>query len=150
MSLLELCLEEMSAGNYSRIIQEILLGNVPLNTRDDRGYTVFHLLAWKNMTEKVVLLLDEADCPVDLPSSTGQTALHLACMKDCVETIKVLLDRGADINRPCKVMFTPILTALKNNCPNSFVVLLSRGANIHAKDTSGCSVLHWAAYLNNL
>jgi ankyrin repeat protein len=98
------------------------------------------------MTDKVIYLLDEANCPVDIESTQGQTALHLAAMKNHIDTIKVLLDRGADIDHNCKIKFTPICSALKGNCLNSVVVFLSRNANLHSTDTNGCSMMHWAAY----
>jgi len=105
----------MAAGNFSKIIQEILLGNLAPDIKNPEGYTVLHIAAWKDLHEKVSYLLDEGQLPVNLLSSTGQTPLVLAAMNGCTRTMKILLDRGADIELADKVKFTPAFTAANHN-----------------------------------
>jgi len=85
------------------------------------------------------------------------SALHMAASRSDSDRhfrcLQVLLDNGADVNKACKDVGTPLHLAItSNNLCNSHAVrlLLEHGADPNIKDHHGNSPLHYAISDRNM
>ena len=97
----------------------------------------------------VAKLLIEMGAQVNNTNNDGRTALILGGRH--IETVKLLLQNGAQINKKCNlgrhVLFT---TFTDYKTPELANLLISSGAEVDVIDVRGETVLHLAAYANNL
>ena len=67
-----------------------------LETRDDDGETALHLIAAKNSTETMHLLLSASELIRDIEDNLGRTPLLRAAADGHEEVLRVLIEAGAD------------------------------------------------------
>ena len=141
---------EYQRGNFFPILQCLKLGNVPKDFVDQSGYNILHHAVSYNMVEIVLILLDIFKFDINIRSKTNQTPLMIAANFGFNEIIKILCDHGCDINAQDDTKFTALLYTIKQGMLNSTIYLLYKNANTTLADSNGCTLLHWAAYKNNL
>jgi ankyrin repeat protein len=146
--ILKRSLDGLKHGNLITMMKEIKAGNVQMEQLDEAGNPLLHVAVWREdmAVAKEMLAL----CPVDLKNSKGQTALHLAAARGSFPFIKLLLDRGADIEAKDQFQYSPLLTTVQNRHLHAFLCLAQRGASLDCLDINGSSLVHWAAYVNDL
>ena len=64
--------------------------------------------------------------------------------------MRLLLDLGADIEARDATGRTPLLAAVDKGSNNAALIIMGRGGDLHARDNSGWSIAHFAAYKNNI
>lgn len=146
--ILKRSLDGLKHGNLITMMKEIKAGNVKMDQPDDAGNPLLHVAVWREevMVAKEMLSV----CPVDLRNSKGQTPLHLAVARGSLPLIKLLLDRGADIEAKDQFQYSPLLTTVQNRHLLAFLCLVQRGASLDTLDINGSTLVHWAAYMNDL
>lgn len=146
--ILKRCLDGLKHGNLITMMKEIKAGTVQMDQLDDAGNPLLHVAVWREdmpVAKEMVTL-----CPVDLKNSKGQTALHLAAARGSFPFIKLLLDQGADIEAKDQFQYSPLFTTVQNRKLQAFLCLLQRGASLDCLDINGSSLVHWAAYVNDM
>lgn len=141
---------EYQKGNFLPGIHCLYYNLVPKDYIDPTGYNIFHHAISYNNVEVVIALLDHLKLDIHLRSKTNQTCVMIASNFGFNEMLKVLLDRGARLDEQDDTRFTALLYCIKQGHISTFLYLLSRGANYNLTDVNGCSVVHWAAYKNNV
>ena len=89
-------LDAAKHGNVSDVVK-MLNARMPVNSRDENGWTALHLASWSNRTYIVRLLLQRG-ADVNARNDDGMTPLHRAAGWNSTEVIKVLLEHGASKN----------------------------------------------------
>lgn len=63
---------------------------------------------------------------------------------------KILINLGQDVNEVDEFGYTPLFYAVKSKQHKMALLLIHEGAVIERADHQGCSVMHWAAYNNDV
>ena len=94
-------------------------------TCTDKGESVIHLAALKGYA-KLLNLLIENDCEVNLLDGSNENALHIAVRNENMEIISILLDAGVDFNLKNKNGQTPFDLASKIELKNRIYDKISK------------------------
>ncbi|PKI45347.1 hypothetical protein CRG98_034265 [Punica granatum] len=110
--------------------------------RDDRGWTLLHIVARRGDLKQVKRLLDEGmdvNVPAWGPKSKGFTPLHLAAEGGHLEVMDELLERGANIDARTKGAcgWTPLHSAAKERKREAVKFLVENGAFL-PEDMNDC------------
>lgn len=73
----------------------------------------------------------------ELGRLTGDSLLHHRVRSGSVEDVKLLISRGANVNLPGDMGFTPLHSAMFRHTPDIAEVLLAEGANPTLKNEWG-------------
>eukprot|EP00057_Strongylocentrotus_purpuratus_P025738 XP_011680212.1 PREDICTED: transient receptor potential channel pyrexia-like [Strongylocentrotus purpuratus] len=143
-------------------------GQIDPNAKNSSGQTALHVASGFGNFEAVKLLLDhhaEIDTKDNQESTPlhnarrmandESTPLHLAVAEftgdpdldflNNAKCVEHLLDKGADINAPDVVGYTPLIFAVANSVYDCAEILISRGADMDAKTTNDYNVFHVAS-----
>jgi ankyrin repeat protein len=125
-----------------------------LALRDRDGHSLLHWACLFNATDFVRISCEEAGSLtwVDARSTNGQTAFMWACIKGHVETMKLLYHSfDANIVFADSLRADAFILAVQHHQYNAVLLLQKWLGRIgDAKDVSGCSAVHWAAYKGDL
>lgn len=111
-------------------------GADPLLT-DDQGYNLLHSATLDGNVFQLILLLHQADVPVDIPDSQGHTSLMWAAYKGFPACLDVLLKWGADVHARDDLGFTALHWALVKGSYNCIQKLLEYGADRFIANNDG-------------
>ncbi|KAG9689042.1 palmitoyltransferase akr1, partial [Aureobasidium melanogenum] len=111
-------------------------GADPLLT-DDQGYNLLHSATLDGNVFQLILLLHQADVPVDIPDSQGHTSLMWAAYKGFPACLDVLLKWGADVHARDDLGFTALHWALVKGSYNCIQKLLEYGADRFVANNDG-------------
>ncbi|KAI4715359.1 Palmitoyltransferase akr1, ankyrin repeat-containing protein akr1 [Aureobasidium sp. EXF-10727] len=111
-------------------------GADPLLT-DDQGYNLLHSATLDGNVFQLILLLHQADVPVDIPDSQGHTSLMWAAYKGFPACLDVLLKWGADVHARDELGFTALHWALVKGSYNCIQKLLEYGADRFIANNDG-------------
>ena len=99
--------------------EDLLSGCVrrhPIHTAAQNGYT------------RIVELLLQSGCDINLKDSTGSTPLHISAAKGHTEVVRLLVNKGSDINAIDNLGWTPIHLATRDGHTNCVELLLKLGS----------------------
>ncbi|KAJ9620580.1 palmitoyltransferase akr1 [Taxawa tesnikishii (nom. ined.)] len=96
---------------------------------DDQGYNLLHCATLDGNVFQLVLLLHEAEIPVDVPDSQGHTSLMWAAYKGYPACVDVLLRWGADVHARDQQGFTALHWALVKGAYGCIQKLVEYGAD---------------------
>lgn len=138
------------SGNYLPLLHCLNNNLISLDFFDQSGYHPLHTAIAGNLIPMAIIFLDHYKVDVNLRAKNGQTPLMIAANYGHLQIIKLLCDRGAEVNEQEDTRFSALLYTVKQGQIASFSYLLSQNADIHVRDANGCTVVHWAAYKNNV
>ncbi len=141
---------EYQRGNFLPALHCLRYGMVPKDYVDYSGYNFVHHAVSQGAIPILLILLDHFRIDVNIRSSSGQTALMIACHYGHIEIVKLLCERGAQINCQDNTKFNALLYCVKQNYIPHAAYLLQQEADIKVSDLNGCTVVHWAAFRNNV
>ncbi|KAI5272559.1 Palmitoyltransferase akr1, ankyrin repeat-containing protein akr1 [Aureobasidium subglaciale] len=111
-------------------------GADPLLT-DDQGYNLLHSATLDGNVFQLILLLHQADVPVDIADSQGHTSLMWAAYKGFPACLDVLLKWGADVHARDELGFTALHWALVKGSYNCIQKLVEYGADRFIANNEG-------------
>ncbi|THZ10058.1 Palmitoyltransferase akr1, ankyrin repeat-containing protein akr1 [Aureobasidium pullulans] len=111
-------------------------GADPLLT-DDQGYNLLHSATLDGNVFQLILLLHQADVPVDIADSQGHTSLMWAAYKGFPACLDVLLKWGADVHARDDLGFTALHWALVKGSYNCIQKLVEYGADRFVANNEG-------------
>lgn len=128
-----------SRWGHTKIMNELLDLNAPLNSIDGNGCTPLHCAACSPANRAVDLLVSRG-ADVTAVNSEGYTALHLAAQTGRTKMVVDLIARQAEIDsvNP-NTGETPLHLSVKMGHRGASHVLLMQGADKNRKDKSGNS-----------
>lgn len=135
-------------GEFTEVVETVLMYNGNVNSVQRCGATALHLSAY-NRKNKICQLLLKKGAHVNAKEDNGYTALHIASFIGNTKVVNILLEYGAEVN--CKSLrdITPLHLAAKKGDLEIINILLKRGANINSKDADGKTALHMASEQGN-
>jgi ankyrin repeat protein len=127
-------------------ILSALLTRDRVNSPNDFGNSPLHIAIDERVPVSTLRIILEKGTRLNTVDFDGRTPLRLAIDKNAWELAKILADAGADV----------FLTAVDGKSPadvvlakgNEAIRAVFSGRAINAKDTSGNTILHYAAKLN--
>ena len=118
-----------AAGKLEAVHELLRLGGKASMTKVAGTYgTPLHCAAFCGHKKVMSVLLDEG-CPIDVVSSSGQSVLHFAAEGGHVELLGWLIECGLDVNGGDADDYTPLHSAAYNGKLEAVRELLRLGAN---------------------
>jgi ankyrin repeat protein len=122
-----------------------LLENNRINIPDDYGNSVLHVALLERTSDDIIKAIVNQGARINAVDNNGKTPLRLAVDLDLWQSAKIIADAGAD----------PFFAAVDNRTPAEIafnkgetgVRAVFSGKAINAKDSSGNTILHYAARL---
>jgi len=110
------------------------------------GTTALIVGCREGIKNKILKLLIENNCNINLTDSIGNSAFMYACDKNNGEIMEMLLDRKVDINQTNTNEENALIRICKNKKENLNCVklLVKRSINIHHEDNMGNTALFYA------
>ena len=127
-------------------------GLVSVMGTDVRGETALHTAASRGLSE-VVLLLISKHANVNASGRAGWAPLHYAALcREQSGVVKLLLENGADVDKKCKNLMTPLNISCFSGTSESTIECLIKhgGADVQSVDIYGSTPLHRAAEAGHL
>jgi ankyrin repeat protein len=120
----------------------------------ERGAAYVHVAAYSGSAEIMQMLIDRG-LSLKVTDERGMSPLHYACRTGTSRIVAMILKSGADVDeRAGEHEKTPLMTLLRygawRTCHNPeetlkiLQALFASGASIHARDSSGNTVIHHA------
>ena len=95
-------------------------------------------------SKKVVKLLTDNDCSVNICDADGQTPLHRVCKEGYADITELFLKRNININHCDKLMKTPLILAVERRHTGVVKLLVEYKCDINICDANGQTPLHRA------
>jgi ankyrin repeat protein len=114
-----------------------------LNSSDDFGSTPLHIAVQEKASQEIIKTIIELGASQSMVNAEGRTALRLAVDLDQLETARLLANSRSDVFAVARDGKTPAEAALSKGA--DAVRALFSGTAIKSKDSSGNTVLHYAA-----
>lgn len=143
-------IRECQKGNFNPALDCLRNNLMPKDFLDEDGYSVLHYAVSQDSIADLLTLLNEFRFDVNFRSQSEQTPLMIACNYGHIEIIRLLIERGAQVNVTDDKGFDPLLYSVKQGFNPQIAYLLHHQADATTRDIKGCTVIHWAAYKNNV
>lgn len=122
----------------------IYLGaGIPVDTRDDRGWTPLMISSF-NGNEDMAELLIRSGADVHTTDNAGYGPMHWAAFNGYRNVIKLLVIKHANVNARSNHGWTPLLQAATRGQLDAGIALIAAGANVNLSSNDGWTPLHKA------
>ena len=138
----------VSAGD-TETVADLIDRGVPIDTKDDEGWSLLHLAAWGGHVTTMRLLIRRG-CDVDSVDSRGLTPLHCAATMGQTKAVRELIRKGASKSVVAGYYGTPLHRAALNGHVETAVAMLEEGCPLDVVSGSEATVLHFAASGGNV
>jgi len=133
-----------NAINTSPRLVRIFLTADRLNSSDDFGSTPLHIAVQEKASLSIIKTILDLGAKQTMVDAEGRTALRLAVDLNQLETARLLANSGGNVFAAARDGKTPAEAALSRGA-DAVRALFSETATINSKDSSGNTVLHYAA-----
>lgn len=133
-----------SAENQDRAaIGAYLSAGLPVDTRDERGWTPLMISAF-NGNEQIAELLIRSGADVQIRDNAGYGPMHWAAFNGYANVVKLLIVKRADVNARSQHGWTPLLQGATRGHRTACIALLAGGADVNLASNDGWTPLHKA------
>jgi len=132
--------------NSPRLVRTFLTGN-RLYASDDFGSSPLHIAVQEKVSPALIKTILELGARQTTVDSEGRTPLRLAVETDLLDVAQLLANSGSDVFIAARDGRTPAEVALTKG--EDTVKAIFSGEAINSKDSSGNSILHYAARQGN-
>lgn len=140
-----------AANGHAEIVERLLQSGATTSKVDIEGRTALHYAAGHGKSNIVEFLLGKSTGDVAIQDQDGQTALHFAAkrghkvaVQTLLKTIPSDLEKTEYADKPDGKKHTALQFAAGYGSQGVVEELLKVNANVHAKDSRGWRVLHYA------
>jgi len=133
-------------NNSPRLVRTFLTMD-RLNSSDDFGSTPLHIAVQERASLSIIRTILDLGARQSMVDAEGRTALRLAVDLDQLQTAQLLANSGGNVFAAARDGKTPAEAALLKG--EDAVRALFSGAAINARDSSGNTILHYAAKQGN-
>jgi ankyrin repeat protein len=131
--------EPADAETFRAMLTRMLDLGVPVNQRNEDGYTLLHMAVLKLRDPKPFLtMLTARGADLFASDKKGQMPIHHACTAGCVEAFEGLIHSGTPVDTPDELGRTPLHLYETAETGNT---ILACGANLEARDNYGLTPL---------
>lgn len=127
----------------SRALSLYLSAGLPVDTRDDRGWTPL-MIASFNGNEEMAALLIRSGADIHSRDNAGYGPMHWAAFNGYSSVVKLLVIKHADVNARSNHGWTPLLQAATKGHLAACVALIVAGADVNISSNDGWTPLHKA------
>ncbi|MDR1059550.1 MAG: ankyrin repeat domain-containing protein, partial [Treponema sp.] len=120
-----------------------LLTKDRLNAADDRGSSPLHIAVSAGAPPVMLKTILDLGARISVIDGEGRTPLRIAVDREDWETVKLLADSGADVFLAAGDGITPAELAIGKG--SNAVRALFSGKAVNSRDSSGNTILHYAA-----
>lgn len=133
-----------SAEKQDRNALSIYLGaGIPVDTRDDRGWTPLMISSFNGNADLAELLI-RSGADVHTKDNAGYGPMHWAAFNGYRNVIKLLVVKRANVNARSNHGWTPLLQAATRGQLDAGIALIAAGANVNLSSNDGWTPLHKA------
>ena len=129
---------------HSDVLKLLIEWNCDVNVLNINGLNALSIvfnaefaLSFRTELKKVVKLLTDIDCSVNICDADGQTPLHRACEEGCADIAEIFLKRNSNINQYNKLMKTPLILAVEGRHTKVVELLVEYKCDINICDKDG-------------
>ena len=129
---------------HVKVIQQLIDQGVDLEEKDERGKTLFQLVAidyYNYKPEVVELLLSQG---VKIEEDIKRKVLHWACKWRHIKVVRQLINKGVNLEEKDEGGKTPLELAIEDNLEKPEVVGLLLEHGVKVEENVQQKVLHWA------
>ena len=126
---------------------------------DAQGFTLLHMAIFKNKTNIMEALLEEAKGQLmqyEVANWVNQktfkdkfTAIHYASFRGNIAACNALVDNGADINAKNQYGLNVMHIVAQGDQPISLFYFKQLNIDLTSRDNRGSTPLHWACFQNS-
>lgn len=120
-----------------------LSAGLPVDVRDERGWTPLMISAF-NGNEEMAELLIRSGADVQIEDNAGYGPMHWAAFNGYRKVVRLLSTRSGNVNAQSHHGWTPLLQAATRGHLDVCIALISSGANVNLPSTDGWTPLHKA------
>ncbi|HEX5363237.1 MAG TPA: ankyrin repeat domain-containing protein [Gallionella sp.] len=120
-----------------------LSAGLPVDTRDERGWTPLMISAF-NGNEEMAELLIRSGADVQIEDHAGYGPMHWAAFNGYRRVVRLLSSQRGNVNARSHHGWTPLLQAATRGHLDVCIALISSGANVNLTSNDGWSPLHKA------
>ncbi len=120
-----------------------LSAGLPVDTRDERGWTPLMISSF-NGNEEMAELLIRSGANVKITDNAGYGPMHWAAFNGYLKVVKLLYAQHGEVNVRSQHGWTPLLQAATRGHLDVCITLVSAGADVNLTSNDGWSPLHKA------
>lgn len=130
-------------GQDKKALVAYINAGLPVDARDERGWTPLMISAF-NGNEEMAELLIRSGANVQIEDNAGYGPMHWAAFNGYRKVVKLLSSQNGNVNARSHHGWTPLLQAATRGHLDVCIALISSGANVNLASNDGWAPLHKA------
>lgn len=142
-------LEILKDKTFKESKADAMLKDVDINYRDNRNYSLLHIVVEGNLVEAIKWLIAKK-VDINAMDTNGDTPLMLASKIGAIQSIRTLLESNANPDIANNQARIPIQEAVKKGLKDAYVLLRDRTKNLNHVDDNTHSLIYDAIDSNSM